>query len=288
MSLLTDIKQNFIYTNHAVKRLIALNVVVFLVLSLLNVIVNLSQSSLSIIQITRVFTLRAYFPDFIKQPWSLITHMFLHAGPMHLVLNMIWLYWMGNLFHEYLGNKRVYQAYLLGGIFGGLMFMLGFNVFPLFDSIRTEAFALGASAGVLSVTVAVATLLPNYEIKLLFIGFVKLKWIALVVVVLDLISVSGNNAGGHIGHLGGAIFGFMYIKYLYKHTFFDNIPNRIRNLFKKKSKLKVHYKTTFMKTGDNQKPTEHEVDLILDKINKSGYDSLSKTEKEQLFKASKD
>lgn len=288
MSLLTEIKQNYIYSNLAVRRIITINVLIFIVVSLVRVFFALFQVSLTTQDFVHIFTLPAYLPDLIKRPWSLITYMFLHDGVLHLIFNMLWLYWMGNLLHEYLGNKRVYQAYFLGGIFGGLVYILAYNIFPLFATVKVVAFALGASAGVLSVTVAVATLLPDYEVKLLLFGFVRLKWIALVIVVLDLLGISGGNAGGHIAHLGGAAFGFMFIRYLYKHTFFEGMFDRLSGIFKKKSRLKVHYKTTYMKTENEKKPSEQEIDLILDKINKSGYDSLSKLEKEQLFKASKD
>lgn len=288
MSLLTEIKQNYIHTDHAVRRMIALNVLVFLVLNIFQVFFTLFQIPLSIKGVTNFFTLPAYLPDLAKRPWSLITYMFLHGGLFHLIFNMLWLYWMGNLLHEYLGNKRVYQAYLIGGLFGGVIYILAYNIFPAFAAVKPFAFALGASAGVLSVTVAAATLLPDYEIKLLLIGNVKLKWLVFFIIAIDFVSIPKGNAGGHIAHLGGAAFGFLFIRYLYKHTVFDGILERLGKLFKKRSKLKVHYKTTYMKTEDDRKPSEHEIDLILDKINKSGYDSLSKSEKEQLFKASKD
>jgi hypothetical protein len=138
---------------------------------------------------------------------------------------------------------------------------------------------VGASAGVLSIVVAVATLLPNYQIQLMFIGFVKLKWMALVLLLLDLISIAQNNPGGHIAHLGGALFGFLYIKQIYNTTFID----RLVSVFKPKSKLKIHHKAG----GKNAQPSEQEIDKILDKISKSGYDSLTKTEREILYKASK-
>jgi membrane associated rhomboid family serine protease len=214
--------------------------------------------------------------------------MFLHDGFFHILFNMLWLFWMGNILHEYLGNKRVYQSYFLGGIFGGLIYMLAYNVFPAFNEAKHVSYALGASAGVLSVVVSAATLLPDYQIRLLFFGDVKLKWIALISVVLDLISIPNGNAGGHIAHLGGALFGFLFIKYLYTNTVFDKYIDKIGNLFSRKSKLKVHYKTTQNGNNVNIKVSQQEVDLILDKISKSGYESLSKREKEILFKASKD
>jgi len=288
MNLFQEIKQNYLLSNHAVKRIIAANVAVFLILAVVNVFSFLFNSGVSTQSFTSYFTLPANLSVFAYKPWSLFTYMFLHSGFLHILFNMLWLHWMGGLLHEYLGNKRVYQSYFLGGIFGGVIYMLAYNVFPAFNEAKHVAYALGASAGVLSIVVSAATLLPNYQIRLLFWGDVKLKWIALISVILDLISIPNGNAGGHIAHIGGAIFGFMFIKYLYTNTFFDKLFDTIGSLFSKKSKLKVHYKT--MHKGDKVKVrvTQKDVDLILDKISKSGYESLSKREKEILFKASND
>ncbi len=288
MNLFQEIKYNYLQSNHAVNRIIAINVAVFLVLAVVNVFSFLLKSGVSTQSFTTYFTLPATLSAFIYKPWSLISYMFLHDGFFHILFNMLWLFWMGNILHEYLGNKRVYQSYFLGGIFGGIIYMLAYNIFPAFSEAKHVSYALGASAGVLSVVVSVATLLPDYQIRLLFFGDVKLKWIALISVVLDLISIPNGNAGGHIAHLGGALFGFLFIKYLYTNTVFDKFFDKIGNLFSKKSKLKVHYKTTQNGNSVNIKVSQQEVDLILDKISKSGYESLSKREKEILFKASKD
>ena len=288
MNLFQEIKYNYLQSNHAVKRIIAINVAVFLVLAVVNVFSFLLKSGVSTQSFTTYFTLPATLSVFIYKPWSLFTYMLLHDGFFHILFNMLWLFWMGNLLHEYLGNKRVYQSYFLGGIFGGIIYMLAYNIFPAFNEAKHVSYALGASAGVLSVVVSAATLLPDYQIRLLFFGDVKLKWIALISVVLDLISIPNGNAGGHIAHLGGALFGFLFIKYLYTNTVFDKFIDKIGKVFSKKSKLKVHYKTTQNGNKLNIKVSQQEVDLILDKISKSGYESLSKREKEILFKASKD
>ncbi len=288
MNLFQEIKYNYLQSNHAVKRIIAINVTVFLVLAVVNVFSFLLRSGVSTQSFTTYFTLPATLSAFIYKPWSLISYMFLHDGFFHILFNMLWLFWMGNILHEYLGNKRVYQSYFLGGIFGGIIYMLAYNIFPAFSEAKHLSYALGASAGVLSVVVSAATLLPDYQIRLLFFGDVKLKWIALISVVLDLISIPNGNAGGHIAHLGGALFGFLFIKYLYTNTVFDKFFDKIGNLFSRKSRLKVHYKTTQNGNSVNIKVSQQEVDLILDKISKSGYESLSKREKEILFKASKD
>lgn len=286
MNLFEEIKHNYLQSNQAVKRIIAINVAVFLVLAILNVFAFLFNSSFSTTIINRYFTLPASLASFLYRPWSIVTYMFLHSGFLHILFNMLWLYWMGNLLQEYLGNKRVYQAYFIGGVFGGLVYMLAYNVFPAFTAVKDVSYALGASAGVLSVVVAAATLLPNFEIRLMFLGSIKLKWIALVSVGLDLISIPNGNAGGHIAHLGGALFGYLFIKHLYTNSVFDRLFSVIGNLFSKKSKLKVHYKTNNNSNQPKSAQTQIDVDEILDKISKSGYESLSKREKEILFKAS--
>jgi membrane associated rhomboid family serine protease len=212
--------------------------------------------------------------------------MFLHDGFFHLLFNMLWLYWIGQIMHEYLGNRKIYEAFFAGGVAGALTFIISYNVFPVFQHVRDVQFAVGASAGVLAVVVATATLLPEYGIQLLFFGNVKLKYIALITIVLDLISIPQGNQGGHIAHLGGALFGFIYIKYIYKYG--NLIPDSWLNVFQRKNKIKIYHRTTYMKVQSDDKPTQQEIDAVLDKISRSGYDSLSKREKEILFKASKD
>lgn len=288
MNLLQEIKQNYLFSDHSVRRIITINVLVFLVVAVVDALSFLLNTGFSSAVFTKYLTLPASFSAFLYRPWSVVTYMFLHSGFLHILFNMLWLYWMGNLLYEYLGNKRVYQAYFFGGIFGGFVYMLAYNIFPAFSGVKDVAYALGASAGVLSVVVAAATLLPNYEVQLIFFGFVKLKWIALASVILDLISIPNGNAGGHIAHLGGAIFGFLFIKQLRNNTVLDTLYGSLKKMIRPKSKLKVHYKTTYMKTETDTKPSQHEVDAILDKISRSGYDSLTKREKEILFKASKD
>lgn len=288
MSLLQDIRQNFMQTNNAVKKIIVINVVVFLAQALLSAITYLLNAGNPADLIFGYLTLPASFVSFIYKPWSIVTYMFLHGGFLHILFNMLWLFWMGSLLHEYLGNRRVYQAYFAGGIFGGIIYMIAYNVFPVFNPVVDHAYALGASAGVLSVVVAAATLLPDYPVQMFLFGTVRLKYIALVSVLLDLISIPNGNAGGHIAHLGGALFGFLFIRYLQKVTIIDKVSDAVSGIFSKKKKLKVVHRTTYMKMDDQNKPSQTEIDSILDKISKSGYDSLTKREKEILFKASKD
>jgi len=203
------------------------------------------------------------------------------------------LYWSGKIFLEYLGNKKFISTYILGGLAGAALFIIAFNIFPVFNSHKHFAYAMGASASVLAVLVAIATFLPNYSIHLLFIGAVRFQYIALFMVVVDILSIEKGNPGGHIAHLGGALYGFIYIKLMQQgrdiSAWFDKLINFFATLFKPKSKLKIAYKRT-MNDDDyntNKILKQKKIDEILDKISTSGYESLSKQEKELLFNMSK-
>lgn len=290
MSITEEIKYRF-NNGNAIIRIILVNVAVFLVISIFQLVSFLFQLDFGI-SLVNWFSLPASFSRLLYQPWSMVTYMFLHSGLFHLIFNMLWLYWLGELFQQYLGNSKTYQAYFLGGVFGGLIYMIAYNVFPAFSNRVMFEMALGASAGVLSIVVATATLLPNYSISLMFLGSIKLKYIAIVTVLIDLISIPQGNAGGHIAHLGGAAFGYLFIKLIYSKSQIPNVLDKIfeffSNGFKTKSKLKIHHKSNAkVKTSDRGIPTQGEVDAILDKIIKGGYESLTKKEKEILFKAGK-
>ncbi len=290
MSIVEEIKFRF-YNGNAIIRIILINVLVFVTMAIFQLFTFLFQVSFGA-NLVNWFSLPASFSRLLFQPWSIITYMFLHSGLFHLIFNMLWLYWIGQLFQQYLGNTKTYQAYFLGGIFGGLVYMIAYNVFPAFSNRVMFELALGASAGVLSIVFATATLLPNYSISLLFIGSIKLKYIALITVVIDLISIPQGNAGGHIAHLGGAAFGYLFIKLIYNKTQVPNTLDKIFEFFlnglKREPKLRIHHKSNSRVTGsEGGKPSQAEVDAILDKIIKGGYESLSKKEKEILFKAGK-
>lgn len=217
--------------------------------------------------------------------WTPFTYMFMHAGILHILVNMLWLYWMGQIFEEYLGNKRILGLYLMGGLAGALFYIASFNLFPAFRDLVHISVIVGASASVMAIVTATATLLPNYTIPLILIGPIKLKWLALFLVIIDFLMIIESNPGGEISHLGGALLGFVYIKRLQKgHDWVATISN----LFKrgpKLSNLKVVARNTGKK--NTAKPRQEEIDRVLDKISVSGYDSLNKEEKEILFRASK-
>ncbi len=225
---------------------------------------------------------------FLRKPWGLLTYMFTHLEFLHILFNMLNLYWFGNIFRSFLGNQRVLPLYLLGGIMGGAAYLLVYNL--AFGGVNAPM--IGASASVMALLIACATKLPNYEIGLLFIGSIRLKWLALVVIILDLISLTQGNVGGIVAHMGGAVTGFIYIKLLNNGTdicqpFIWLFNRRLRvetpkRSFKpKKSPLKL------VKPGLEENK-QLRLDQLLDKINDNGMDSLSPEEKAWLKKMSQE
>ena len=154
----------------------------------------------------------SYLPSLITRPWSIISYMFLHLDLWHIFSNMLWLFFLGQLFVQFLGERKLWTLYISGGIAGALLYVIFFNVFPVFESIRPLSKALGASASVMAIVIAIGTYMPNYSIRLMFLGEVKLKYIALFSFILDVISISNSNSGGHIAHIGGAAMGFIFAR----------------------------------------------------------------------------
>ncbi len=219
--------------------------------------------------------------------------MFLHQSFIHLLFNMLWLYFGGQIFLSFFDNKKLISTYVLGGISGAVLFILSFNLFPVFATALPNAVALGASASVLAIIMAIATKSPNYSIRLLLIGNIKLKHIAIVSIVLDIMSIPQGNAGGHIAHLGGAFFGYLYVKQLNSGNdianSFNKIMDNLNSYLKKDPKLKKAYsrKKSDQDYRKEKVQNQAKIDNILDKIAKSGYEGLTKEEKDILFKASK-
>ncbi|MDG1476704.1 MAG: rhomboid family intramembrane serine protease [Vicingaceae bacterium] len=243
-----------------------------------------------------LLSLPASLSNLITQPWTIATYMFLHEGLWHLFVNMLILYFGSQIFTQFLNQKKLVIVYVLGGLAGGLIYILAFNIFPVFSEVLPFSYALGASASVMAILVASATYVPNFVVRLMFLGEVKLKYIAMGYLVLDLVSIQGSNSGGHIAHLGGALFGFLYIQQLKKGNDFTvgfgRFLDYLKALFKPQKKMKVVYKkqgqTKTNEAYNSQKvDNQKKVDIILDKISKSGYDSLSANEKAILFDASK-
>jgi membrane associated rhomboid family serine protease len=296
MNFSDEFKRSFGKRN-TLTQLILINVAVFLFLKILGVLFFLFKQE-NLEQLVLSYLALPADPQMIlKKPWTILSYMFLHYDFFHILFNMLWLYWFGKIFLEYLNPKKLVSVYLIGGLTGGLVYVLAFNLFPAFEESVAQSVALGASAAVLAVVMAIAFYVPDYTLNLLFFGQVKLKYIALVTVLIDVLSIRSGNAGGHLAHLGGAFFGFVYAMQLRRGNDLSKGFNRVMdNLFsflKPRPKMKVNYKKpegkveTDMEYNARRAAEQRTIDQILDKIARTGYEGLSKEEKELLFKSSK-
>jgi membrane associated rhomboid family serine protease len=274
-----------------VLKIIVINTLIFLIVYLGSFFFKLSPATL-----VSWFVLPTSFLEIVFQPWSFVTYAFLHVGFWHLFWNMYLLYWFGLFTLNLFTSKRFLTIYLLGAINGGLFYVLAYNFFPVFNNISSNL--MGASAAVLAIVIFIATYTPEAMVRI-FTFRIKLWQIGLVMVLLDLLQLpSSGNAGGLIAHMGGAIFGYVYAIQLKKGNdigiWFENLIDTLVNLFKsnKYKHFKQVHKTKQTATKKTKRnPTNNhqiKIDLILDKIGKSGYDSLTKAEKDFLFKAGKD
>lgn len=283
--IIEDIKNAWNKKDNGLIKIILINVIVFVGASIIQVFLTVSGLSSIFNVVLNKLMLPASFSTFILQPWSIITYFFLHMNFMHILWNMLFLYWFGKIIYDNIGNNALISLYILGGIIGGLLYMATYNIVPYYADRVSESLMLGASAGVFSVVVGSATLMPNYSFYLLLIGPVRIKYIAVFYVLLSFFDVAGSNAGGEIAHLGGAFIGYVFIKQLQNGVNIGDGIIKILKFFgeiKKKKKKKENISQSEFKDT-----TQDEVDKILDKISESGYSSLSKKEKEKLFNASK-
>lgn len=290
--------KNFFRDSNALSRLILINASIYLAFVIIHLVEYLFQLDQLSFYIISKAGLPANLKNLLYQPWSLFTYMFIHQEFFHIFFNMLWLYWMGTLFMEYLGGKKLTTLYILGGLAGGLVYLLAFNLFPVFSRLIPQSYTIGASAGIMAIIVGIATLIPDFRINILFFGPVRLKLIAIFYVILDIAGISESNAGGHFAHLGGALCGFIYVTQIKKGSAMpetlERLFSKISSLFQRR-KLKVYHHA-----GRNRRPINDDdyalmkkekqeiIDGILDKISQYGYNSLSKKEKELLFKMSKD
>jgi len=285
MTIWDEIKRSFRLGSN-LTRLIYINLGVFLLFGLLRVFLFLSASSSG--WITGFMAVPANLQSLMVRPWTIVTYMFYHEDFLHILFNLLWLYWFGQLFLQFFAQRQFTWVYLLGGISGALLYILAFNLLPPFKGYAEVSLALGASASVLAVVIAVATLQPNFTVYLLFLGAVRLKYLALATVVIDIISIPVSNAGGHIAHLGGALFGFLYVVALRRGTDLAKPFYSISSIrFPKRNRMKVTYRSHNADYDYNYRKAQKQkqIDDILDKIARSGYDSLTKEEKDILFKA---
>jgi len=293
MNILKDLKRNFEDGGMEIK-LLFVNIGVFLVVLVMQLLIEALQSINSPpFELVKWLAVPAALGELVYKPWTLLTYNFLHTDLFHILFNMMGLYWFGKLFIIFHKRNTLLPVYLLGGLSGGLLYVIMFNLIPSLSII--PSYALGASASVMAIVFAVATLKPEYEVVLMFFGAVRLKYIALAAIVIDVISIfMSSNIGGHIAHLGGALFGYIFTMQmrqgkditLWLSTFISNITKP-----RKKPVMKVTYSHGKPTQNDREyNASKHEqnleLDKILDKINKSGYNSLTAEEKEFLFRIS--
>ncbi|RRO12495.1 rhomboid family intramembrane serine protease [Flavobacteriaceae bacterium 14752] len=293
-------KEQIIYkykTANVLEKLIGLNVIMFILTYVFRALFFLMNIQ------TNFFLDWLVFPkdlmDFVLKPWSIVTYAFLHAGFLHILFNMIILYFGGQQFLTFYSGKKLLNYYILGAIFGALIYMLSYNLFPAFAGIG-KSYLIGASAAVMAVFIGIATKVPNLNVKLFLLGNIKLWWIAAFFVLMDIIQMPFDNPGGHLAHLGGAFIGYFYTKQLDKGNdigkWIENLIAGFQQLFdskpkrKSKSNMKTVYKNkSYKKASKAEKDDKQKrVDDILDKISQSGYESLTKEEKDFLFNAGKD
>ncbi len=294
MDIWGEIKQTF-KNGSIITRLIYVNLAVFLVLRIVMVFLQLFGVQADLLP---WLALPSDVGTLMTRPWTLITYMFLHYDFLHILFNLLWLYWFGRMFLSYFDEKKLLGTYVLGGLAGGVLYIAAYNIFPAFESVAQSGILLGASASVIAIVVATAIYAPNLQVRLLliseFLGPIKIIWIALVSVLIYVLGVTGSNAGGNIAHLGGALWGYIYMLQLKKgndiSSKFNAFVYNIEEWFKPRKKMRVTYrrnnsrKMSDWEYNKKKKAEKENINHILDKIAKSGYDSLTKKEKEILFK----
>ncbi len=281
MNILEKIQIQFKNAN-IIEKLIYINISVFLLIFIFNTLKFLFEANSNFI--VNWFTLPATFDSFISKPWTIITYGFVHISFIHILLNLIALFFTGNLFLEYFTPKQLITFYVFGTVFGGVTFLISYNYFPVLANDSSNSILLGASAGISAIFIGIATYIPNYQFKIPLIGFIKVWYLAGIWVVLDIIQIPAGNSGGHIAHLGGALFGFLYINQASNTEIL--VWKKIISFFRIKRKpLKTVYKTRKnTRNKINSNANQQKINHILEKISKSGYDALSEEEKAFLFK----
>jgi membrane associated rhomboid family serine protease len=281
-----------------VTRLIFINTGVFLVLRLTMVLLSLFKVEGG--GFMQYLEMPSFLPQLLVTPWTVFTYMFVHLDLMHILFNMLWLFFFGGMFLRWFSPRQLGGLYVIGGLFGALFFAVFYNLLPAFEGV--DASLMGASASILALGIAVAFYRPDEPVSLFLLGTIKLKWLAIVMVIMDVLSLNGSNAGGSMAHLGGAVAGLLFGLTLRQNIditrWINPFIDGIANLFRPRPKMKVTYQRSkseqTYKTPDveqdyrdRKKAEMDRLDTILDKIKKSGYDSLTAQEKQQLFESSK-
>jgi len=300
MAIIDDIKRNYLQGSMLL-RLIFINIGVFVLLHVIVIgamLFNMGGDVLQWVELPSDLMLLA------RRPWTLLTYMFAHYSLLHILFNMLWLYWLGRIFMEFFSPKQLTGVYLLGGWGGAVLYLLAYNLLPHF--VGSQGLLLGASASVIAIVVATAVFVPDYKIGLLFLGEVSIKWIAIVTVAIDLLGLDAGNLGGSIAHIGGALVGAWFaLRIKGGHDItrpLNALIDTIVGMFNGRSfkmprfKRPQHSKHSQPAAGKDGAATGHrpadvvseeELDVILGKIKAAGYDALTDEEKDKLFKASR-
>jgi len=240
--------------------------------------------------------LPASFGQLLHRPWTAITYMFTHFGFWHIAFNLLCLYWFGRIFLRFFGPKQLGGLYVLGGLVGGILFVLAYNIFPYFEESVGSSYLIGASASVMAIIFAAAFYRKDMAINLMLFGKIKLIYVALFFLVIDFVSIEYDNPGGHIAHIGGALMGIWFAQSALKgrdltagiNSFIDMIVNLFAKKQPRATFQQVYRRPETDYEYNKRKHDEQvEIDRILDKIKRSGYNSLSENEKKKLFEASK-
>lgn len=291
MNLLDEIKKLF-KRGSILAKIIYVNIGVFIALAIIAIISFLLSNPKITDEAVGILAAPASLSVLAHRPWTVITYMFTHQGIWHILFNMLWLSWFGKIFLEFLDQRKLLSVYLLGGISGAAMYILAFNIFPAFSGVINSSVAIGASASVMAIVVAIATYVPNYEVNLFLFGRVKIIWVAIVILVLTSFMDFSVNSGGKLAHIGGAIYGYLFTVNLKKGkdigAWMNKIIDSLVTLFSPRPKVRIKYKKPRTDYEYNSYKVEHQeqINKILDKISKGGYDSLTKEEKELLFRES--
>jgi membrane associated rhomboid family serine protease len=298
-SFLDEFKTAWKKPDNGLIQIILINAIVFILINVIRVFTSISANPEVYAWVINQLALPSDIPTFLVKPWTIITYFFTHESFFHVLFNMLFFFWFGKIIYEFLGNNKLINLYILGGLIGGFLFILIYNLIPFYNDRVQLSILMGASAGVFAVVVGAATFMPNYTFFLLFLGPIKIKYIAIFYVLLSFFNIDGSNAGGELSHLGGALIGFLYVQQLKKGNDFGqpiiSFINFLKSLFVRKPKIKVSYKSTesskgrksTAKTEQSKNINQDEIDTILDKISEGGYESLTKEEKQKLFNASK-
>ncbi len=288
--IFTNLKERF-RSGGILTQLIYINIGVFIIARLTIIALQLFNADENLVMDYLQLPAFPYF--LLHKPWTIITYMFTHYSFLHILFNMLWLYWFGKIFLFYFNGRQLGGLYIIGGIAGALLFILSYNIFPYFEDNVIFSSLVGASASVMAIVFAISFYQKDYAIDLLFFGRIKLLYLALFTIAIDMLTITSGNAGGHIAHIGGALTGIGFASLIKNGKDITNSINKvidvIVNLGKKRPKMKVTYKrpeTDYEYNTRKQQETET-IDRILDKLKHSGYESLSSEEKKRLFDASK-